>query len=134
MAMPSNIPTSIAELAELSDEMWYLAGDTGVDTSWYTKRATLSAVYASTGMSIPNVRDLERCVVVGLTNIKFLCYVIEMFMTQDQSPDFSSTWKFLDRRLQDVYILGKTASEVGDYLGFTAHAVMNILRSKSIIR
>lgn len=49
MSLAGNIPTSISELAKLSDEMWYLAGDTSVDTSWYTKRATLSTVYASTG-------------------------------------------------------------------------------------
>jgi len=55
-------------------------------------------------------------------------------MTQDTSPDFTSTWKFLDRRLEDVQTLGTVTSEVGTYLDFTANAVMNILRSKSIIR
>lgn len=58
----------------------------------------------------------------------------EMFMSQDTSPEYSATWKFLDRRLQDVQTLGKATSEVGDYLDFTAHAVMNVLRSKSVIR
>ena len=51
MAQPSHVGTSIAELARLSDEIWFLAGDTSVDTSWYTKRASLSAIYSSTGMS-----------------------------------------------------------------------------------
>ncbi|RPB21505.1 ubiquinone biosynthesis protein COQ9, partial [Terfezia boudieri ATCC MYA-4762] len=92
MSLAGNIPTSISELAKLSDEILYLAGDTSVDTTWYTKRASLSAIYAST----------------------------ELFMTQDTSPDFISTWKFLDRRLEDIQILGKATSEVGDYLGFTA--------------
>lgn len=49
MSLPQNIGSSIAELARLADEMWYLAGDRSVDFSWYTKRATLSAVYASAG-------------------------------------------------------------------------------------
>jgi ubiquinone biosynthesis protein COQ9 len=53
MAMPSNASMSIAELAKLSDEIWFLAGDVSVDTSWYTKRATLSAVYSSTGEIYP---------------------------------------------------------------------------------
>ncbi|KAF8424100.1 COQ9-domain-containing protein [Tirmania nivea] len=106
MSLAGNIPTSITELAKLSDEIWYLVGDTSVDTAWYTKRASLSAVYAST----------------------------ELFMTQDTSPDFISTWKFLDRRLEDVQALGRATSEVGNYLDFTANAVMNILRSKSVIR
>ncbi|KAF8449707.1 COQ9-domain-containing protein [Terfezia claveryi] len=106
MSLAGNIPTSISELAKLSDEILYLAGDTSVDTTWYTKRASLSAIYAST----------------------------ELFMTQDTSPDFICTWKFLDRRLEDIQALGKATSEVGDYFGFTANAVMNILRSKSVIR
>ena len=49
MALPENVTDSMAELARLADEMWFLAGDKSVDFSWYTKRATLSAVYASTG-------------------------------------------------------------------------------------
>ena len=50
MSLPQNIAGSMAELARLADEMWFLAGDTSVDFSWYTKRATLSGVYASTGI------------------------------------------------------------------------------------
>jgi ubiquinone biosynthesis protein COQ9 len=51
MSLPQNVPGSMAELARLADEMWYLARDRSVDFSWYTKRAALSAVYASTGIS-----------------------------------------------------------------------------------
>jgi ubiquinone biosynthesis protein COQ9 len=50
MAQPTNMRTSLAELARLADEIWFLAGDVSVDTSWYTKRATLSAIYSSTGL------------------------------------------------------------------------------------
>ena len=49
MSLAENIPTATGELARLADEMWYLAGDRSADTSWYTKRAMLGAVYASTG-------------------------------------------------------------------------------------
>ena len=49
MSLPQNITSSMEELAKLADEMWFLSGDRSVDFSWYTKRATLSAVYASTG-------------------------------------------------------------------------------------
>jgi ubiquinone biosynthesis protein COQ9 len=49
MAVPQNAPTSVAELARLVDEIWYLAGDESVDANWYSKRATLAAVYSSTG-------------------------------------------------------------------------------------
>jgi rpsU-divergently transcribed protein len=59
MAQPSYVPTSIAELARLSDEIWFLAGDTSVDSSWYTKRASLSMIYSSTGETFtPVIRPL----------------------------------------------------------------------------
>ena len=50
MSLMENIPASTKELGALSDEMWGIAGDKSVDTSWYTKRAMLAGVYASTGM------------------------------------------------------------------------------------
>lgn len=53
MALPENVGSSLRELARLADEMWFLAGDRSVDFSWYTKRATLSTVYASTGEYSP---------------------------------------------------------------------------------
>ena len=53
MSLPENVAGSMAELARLADEIWFLAGDRSVDISWYTKRATLSAVYASTGIHFP---------------------------------------------------------------------------------
>ena len=56
MSLSQNVAGSVAELARLADEMWYLAGDKSVDFSWYTKRATLSAVYASTGT--PSLRQI----------------------------------------------------------------------------
>ncbi|KAI9707172.1 MAG: Ubiquinone biosynthesis protein coq9, mitochondrial [Candelina mexicana] len=104
MAQPSNVPTSIAELARLSDEIWFLAGDTSVDSSWYTKRASLSAIYASA----------------------------EVFMTQDQSPDFVETERFFDRRLEDIRAVGTSAENVAQWVNFTGHALTNVLRSKGV--
>ncbi|KAI9751107.1 MAG: hypothetical protein M4579_006198 [Chaenotheca gracillima] len=104
MAQPKHVPASFAELARLSDEIWFLAGDVSVDTSWYTKRAALSSIYAST----------------------------EVFMTQDTSPEFRETEQFLDRRLEDVRKLGQGVSDVQQWVGFTAHAFTNVLRSKGM--
>jgi ubiquinone biosynthesis protein COQ9 len=64
MSLPQNVGSALTELHKLSDEIWYLAGDRSVDFSWYTKRATLSTVYAST----------------------------ELFMTTDKSENFKDTW------------------------------------------
>lgn len=49
MSLAENIPASIEELARLSDEIWYAAGDRSADTAWYSKRALVAGVYASTG-------------------------------------------------------------------------------------
>ncbi|KAE8449954.1 hypothetical protein EG329_007093 [Mollisiaceae sp. DMI_Dod_QoI] len=104
MAQPSNVPTSLKELAALSDEIWFLSGDTSVDTSWYTKRASLSTIYAAT----------------------------ELFMTTDKSPDYANAREFLDRRFRDVQIIGGAVGSVSQWVGFTAHAGLNVLRSKGV--
>ncbi|OLL22501.1 Ubiquinone biosynthesis protein coq9, mitochondrial [Neolecta irregularis DAH-3] len=101
MAMPSNLSDSLAELARLSDDLWHIAGDTSADMSWYSKRASLCAVYAST----------------------------ELFMTQDKSPEFVDTWKFLDRRLENVQNIGRAFSEASIFLGFNARSAFNVWKS-----
>ncbi|CAG8952507.1 hypothetical protein HYFRA_00009610 [Hymenoscyphus fraxineus] len=102
--LPSNLPTALRELHALSDEIWYLAGDTSVDTSWYTKRATLSTIYAAT----------------------------ELFMTTDKSPNFKDTREFLDRRFEDSRVLGEMVGSVGEWVGFNARAGLNVLRSRGV--
>lgn len=104
MAQPSYVPASLSELAKLSDEIWFLAGDTSVDPSWYTKRATLSMIYSSS----------------------------ELFMTNDHSPNFVETSDFLDRRLEEVKTVGGAVGAVGQWVGFTASAGVNVLRSKGV--
>jgi ubiquinone biosynthesis protein COQ9 len=104
MAQPSHLPTAFSELSSLSDEIWFLSGDTSVDTSWYTKRASLSAIYAAT----------------------------ELFMTTDKSSNFQDTRQFLDRRFMDVQIVGGTMGSMAQWAGFTARAGLNILRSKGV--
>jgi ubiquinone biosynthesis protein COQ9 len=104
MAQPTHLAPSLAELARLSDEIWYLAGDTSVDSSWYTKRASLSAIYSAT----------------------------EVFMTQDQSPGFKDTERFLDARLEDVMKIGGFLGGVGEWVGYTGASVVNVLRSKGV--
>lgn len=104
MALPSNVPVSIAELARLADEMWYLAGDLSVDSSWYTKRATLSAIYSGT----------------------------ELYMTTDRSPDFVETEQFLDRRLEEIRSMGGTFGAISEWVGYSAQAALNVARSKGL--
>lgn len=104
MSLAENIPASVKELGLLSDEMWFLAGDSSVDSSWYTKRASLSAVYAAT----------------------------EVFQTRDQSTEFRDTEEFLDRRLEEVRVLESAVGGTLEWMGFQAGSVVNLLRSKGV--
>lgn len=104
MSLAENIPTSLRELAALSDEIWFLAGDVSVDTSWYTKRASLAGVYAAT----------------------------EVYQTTDQSTEFKDTEQFLDRRLEELRVVGGTVSNTLQWAGFQGGAMVNLLRSKGV--
>jgi ubiquinone biosynthesis protein COQ9 len=104
MAQPSHVPASVHELALLADEIYHLSGDTSVDPSWYTKRGSLSVIYASS----------------------------ELFMTNDRSPGYDATRAFLQRRIRETSTLGTALGGVGQWLGFTAAAGVNVLRSKGV--
>jgi rpsU-divergently transcribed protein len=83
VAQPRNSPEALRLLLQLLDEIWYSAGgDTSTDASWYTKRASLAAVYMST----------------------------ELYMLTDYSPGYADTWQQLERRMQDALWLGSAAA------------------------
>lgn len=67
-----------------SDAMWRAGGDTSVDFAWYTKRATLTAVYAATLMA----------------------------WMDDDSEGFADTRAFLDRRIDDVMSFEKFKARI----------------------
>ncbi|MCA0871703.1 COQ9 family protein [Seohaeicola saemankumensis] len=56
------------------DAIWQAIGDTSEDVNWYTKRASLAAVYSAT----------------------------VLYWLGDDSPDHNATWEFLDRRIDNV--------------------------------
>lgn len=74
MAMPQNVAKAAKIGWRSADRMWRLAGDTASDFNHYTKRLTLSAVYAST---------------------------LSVFVNDD-SENFTDTRAFLDRRIENV--------------------------------
>lgn len=104
MSLAGNVSQSLTELSALSDEIWFLAGDVSVDSSWYTKRASLAAIYGAT----------------------------EVFMTSDNSEGFKGTKEFLDRRFEDSRTLSEAAGNISQWVGFTAGAAVNVLRSKGM--
>jgi ubiquinone biosynthesis protein COQ9 len=87
LAMPFNAPTAARLLYRTVDAMWYAVGDRSADFSYYTKRATLAAVYSST----------------------------VLYWLNDRSEGMTATWAFLDRRIEDVMRFERLKSQVRDY-------------------
>ena len=84
MAMPQNAPATLAHGWSSADRMWRLAGDTATDYNHYTKRATLSAVYAAT-----------------------LAVLVD-----DKSEGLADTRAFLDRRIEGIMRFEKAKARV----------------------
>jgi ubiquinone biosynthesis protein COQ9 len=78
LALPGNAAAAARTSARTANAIWYAAGDSAVDFSWYTKRATLAAVY-------------------GATLLAWL---------RDPAEDDRATLDFLDRRLDGVGRVG----------------------------
>ena len=74
LAKPEQAKLAAELLYTTIDRMWRTAGDVSTDASFYSKRATLSAVYSATLLAF-----------LG-----------------DDTPDMEKTKTFLDRRLRDV--------------------------------
>lgn len=74
MANPGHAEFGSRLLYKTLDTVWRVSGDRSTDINFYTKRATLGAVY-------------------GSTMLAFL---------DDDTPDMEKTRAFLDRRLQDI--------------------------------
>lgn len=53
-------------------------------------------------------------------------------MTTDKSPDYIDTRGFLDRRFEDSRVLGQAVGSVGEWVGFSARAGLNVLRSRGV--
>ena len=74
LALPWNAPAALRAGACTASAMWYAAGDTSADFSWYTRRATLAAIHAAT---------------------------LAWWM-RDDDPEIAGAMAFLDRRLADL--------------------------------
>ena len=82
------LPPNAAEGAKLvwgtADAIWTALGDQSNDHNWYTKRATLSAVYGAT----------------------------VLFWLGDESENHAATWEFLDRRIENVMQFEKVKAQM----------------------
>jgi ubiquinone biosynthesis protein COQ9 len=74
LAQPQNAPLGLRLLYETVDGIWYAAGDSATDFSFYTKRATLAGLYSAA----------------------------VLYWLDDRSDGFADTRAFIDRRLADL--------------------------------
>ena len=79
LALPGNFAVAARCTGRTVDAIWHAAGDRAADFSWYSKRATLTGVYAAT----------------------------LLFWLRDQGEDDAATLAFLDRRLEGVAHFGR---------------------------
>lgn len=85
-ALPQHASDGAAALWGTSDLIWTTLGDSSRDVNWYTKRATLSAVYSST----------------------------VLYWLGDDSEGHAATWAFLDRRIDNVMSFEKFKAKARD--------------------
>ncbi len=85
-ALPQNAGTGASLLWGTADAIWTSLGDTSQDVNWYSKRATLSAVYSAT----------------------------VLYWLGDHSDGNVDTWDFLDRRIDGVMRFEKAKARLKD--------------------
>ncbi|KAF7731598.1 Ubiquinone biosynthesis protein coq9, mitochondrial [Apophysomyces ossiformis] len=102
MARPSNIPMSLKHLGDIADDIWYYAGDRSPDMNWYTKRASLATIYSAT----------------------------ELYMTQDVSTNYTETYRFLNRRLDQAKLVDASARQLCTMLAFGARSFVGALSTR----
>ncbi|NJS38539.1 MAG: COQ9 family protein [Rhodobacteraceae bacterium] len=73
-SLPNHAADGAKAVWGTADKIWTALGDTSDDVNWYTKRATLSAVYGAT----------------------------VLYWLGDTTPGQEATWEFLDRRIDGV--------------------------------
>ena len=82
LALPWNAGLAFETTARTANAIWYAAGDSSADFSWYTRRASLGAIYAAT-----------------------LAYWL-----RDDDLDTTDAMAFFDRRLADLARLQRRRS------------------------
>jgi ubiquinone biosynthesis protein COQ9 len=87
-AQPFYLQHGLHALYETVDTIWYAIGDNSTDFNFYTKRATLAAVFSATLITWLN----------------------------DHSSGHEQSWEFLDRRIGDVMQIEKAKAQLRCWL------------------
>ena len=83
LALPHLAPLALALSYRTADRIWRWAGDGSTDFNFYTKRALCAGVYLAT--------------------------LVHWF--RDTSPGHGDSWRFLDRRIEDVMTIERAKAE-----------------------
>ena len=83
-ALPVYAPEGARLIWETADHVWNALGDTSTDGNWYSKRATLSAVWAS----------------------------VVLYWLGDDSPGYVKSFEFIDRRIENVMQIEKLKGQL----------------------
>jgi len=89
LSLPTNGAAALRASWRTADQLWHSAGDSSTDFSYYTRRASLAAVVATTGL----------------------------FWLDDTSIGSEETWRFLERRLANILLLPKIGASVRRQVG-----------------
>ncbi|MCY4035240.1 MAG: COQ9 family protein [Hyphomicrobiales bacterium] len=84
LSLPGMLPAGMSALYGSADAMWRGIGDKSVDFNFYSKRGTLAMVHGST----------------------------TLFWLDDKSEEQKATWKFLDRRIENVMSFERVKAKV----------------------
>ncbi|TQF83090.1 COQ9 family protein [Elioraea sp. Yellowstone] len=86
LALPHNAPAAARITARTVDAIWRAIGDRSADFSWYTKRASLAAIYGAT----------------------------MLYWLRDDSEGAEETLRFLDRRIEALMLIPKAQRRLGE--------------------
>jgi ubiquinone biosynthesis protein COQ9 len=89
LSLPAQAPRLARIIASSADSIWFAAGDTSADFSWYTKRFSLGSIWLAT----------------------------LLYWLSDDSPEAESTLAFLNRRLAGAGRIGKFRAQATARLG-----------------
>lgn len=105
MMLPGNGGHSFSLLYRTADSIWFAVGDKSVDFNFYTKRALLAGVIASTNV----------------------------FWLEDQSEGRQDTWGFLDRRINDVLGIEKIRKKSEKIRGMVPNPLSFFSHFRSVV-
>jgi ubiquinone biosynthesis protein COQ9 len=90
LALPQYVPLGLKLLYDTVDALWYAAGDSAADFSFYTKRGMLAGIYAAA----------------------------TFYWLDDRSPDAVDTDAFVERRIADLMALPRATERLRSRLDY----------------